>query len=214
MHLEEIFDFTLTQGHWIIALYIMWPMFLQSLNLIQPMVKEIHYQENTLFDLDPMHGQEGQGHTKCCPVTSTSCDICTSKVWCCYISWLRRCIYKKYIIWVCITKCTQYPWHHVSDLCTSKVWYCYIPRLRRRIYKKIHYRWVKVTRNAAQCPLHHVTYATTEFAVTTSKGLGGDAFTRKINIWPLPWHWGQGHMRCCPVPSTSCDLFSYKVWSC
>ena len=29
--------------------------------------------------------------------------------------------------------------------------------------------WVKVTPNAAQCPLHHVTYAPTEFEVTTSK---------------------------------------------
>ena len=28
-------------------------MYLQSLKLLQPMVKEMHYQENTLFDLDP-----------------------------------------------------------------------------------------------------------------------------------------------------------------
>ena len=42
--------------------------------------------------------------------------------------------------------------------------------------------WVKVTRNVAQCPLHHVTYAPTEFKVTTSKALGGEAFTRKFNI--------------------------------
>ena len=41
---------------------------------------------------------------------------------------------------------------------------------------------VKVKLNDAQCPLHHVTYAHTEFEVTTSKGLGGDAFTRKFNI--------------------------------
>ena len=32
--------------------------------------------------------------------------------------------------------------------------------------------------NVAQCPLHHVTYAPTEFEVTTSKALGGEAFTR------------------------------------
>ena len=31
---------------------------------------------------------------------------------------------------------------------------------------------VKVTRNVAQCSLHHVTYAPTEFLVTTSKCLG------------------------------------------
>ena len=40
----------------------------------------------------------------------------------------------------------------------------------------------KVTRDVAQYPLHHVTYAPTEFEVTTSKGLGGDAFIRKFNI--------------------------------
>ena len=37
---------------------------------------------------------------------------------------------------------------------------------------------VKVTLNVAQCPLHHVTYAPTEFEVATSKALGGEAFTR------------------------------------
>ena len=31
---------------------------------------------------------------------------------------------------------------------------------------------VKVRQNVAQCPLHHVTYAHTEFKVTMSKGLG------------------------------------------
>ena len=37
--------------------------------------------------------------------------------------------------------------------------------------------WVKVTRNVAHCPLHHETYAPTEFEVTMSKGLGGEVFT-------------------------------------
>ena len=41
---------------------------------------------------------------------------------------------------------------------------------------------VKVTQNVAQCPLHHVTYAPTEFEITSSKALGGEAFTRKFNI--------------------------------
>ena len=41
---------------------------------------------------------------------------------------------------------------------------------------------IEVIQNAAQCPPHHVTYEPTEFEVTciTSKGLGGEAFTRKI----------------------------------
>ena len=39
---------------------------------------------------------------------------------------------------------------------------------------------VKVTRNVAQYPLHHVTYSTTKFEVATSNGLGGDTFTRSV----------------------------------
>ena len=43
-------------------------------------------------------------------------------------------------------------------------------------------RQVKVIQNVAQCPLHHVTYAPTEFELTMSKALGGEASTRKFNI--------------------------------
>ena len=39
---------------------------------------------------------------------------------------------------------------------------------------------VKVTRNIAQYTRHRVPYVPTEFEVTTLKGLGGDAFTRKL----------------------------------
>ena len=39
--------------------------------------------------------------------------------------------------------------------------------------------------NVAQCPLHHVTYAPTEFEVTTSKALGREAFTRNSIQYPL-----------------------------
>ena len=41
---------------------------------------------------------------------------------------------------------------------------------------------VKVTRNIAHYPLHHVTYSATTFKVSSSKDLGGDAFTRKLNL--------------------------------
>ena len=103
------------------------------------------------------------------------------------------------------------------DLCTYRVWSYYAKSFRRRsIYKKIQYLTfdldlgVKVTQNVAQYPLHHVTYQATKFEVARSNRLGGDTFTRKYIIWS----WGQGHTKCCPVPSTLCDLFSYKVWSC
>ena len=39
---------------------------------------------------------------------------------------------------------------------------------------------VKVTRNVAQYPLHHVTYLDTKFKLALSNGLGGDTFTRNV----------------------------------
>ena len=241
MHLQEIFE--LIRITWSFALYIMSPMYLQSLKLLQsmvkgthlkgntlfdkgprpheilpmypryhvtyalllrPMVKEkIHIHENTLFDLDHVviiwPWTWGQCHTKCCPAPSTSCDLCTYRVW--------------------------------SNL---------VQRFRRRcIYKNIHY----LTRNVAQYPLHHMTYSAAKSEFATSNILGGDRFTRKCIIWPLTFTlesmsheklpstlhimWpiqqqsvkllrltGQCHTKCFPVPSTSCDLFSYKVCSC
>ena len=70
---------------------------------------------------------------------------------------------------------------------------------------------VKVTPNVVQCPPNHMTFAPAKFEIVTSNSLGEDAFTRKYIIW----HWpsGQGHIRCCPVPSKSCDLCTYRVWS-
>ena len=59
--------------------------------------------------------------------------------------------------------------------------------------------WVKVTQNASQCPLHHVTNAPTEFEVTMSKALGGEAFTRKFNIWPLTLTLGQENVAQYPL---------------
>ena len=58
--------------------------------------------------------------------------------------------------------------------------------MRRFNYKKIQYLTfdldlgVKVTRNVAQYPLHHVTFSPTKFEVATSNGLGGDTFTRNV----------------------------------
>ena len=49
--------------------------------------------------------------------------------------------------------------------------------------------------------LPSVTFSATKFEVTTSKGLGGDAFTGKIQYLTFDLD----------LPSTSCDLFSYKV---
>ena len=50
------------------------------------------------------------------------------------------------------------------------------------------------TRNVAQYPLHHMTYASAKFEVAMSNGWGGNAFTRKN--W---FDQGQGHMKHCPL---------------
>ena len=173
MHLQEIFDL----NTWSIVLYIMWPMYLQSFKLLPLMVKVMHFTRKYII-WSWLKGQGGQGYTKCCPLPSTSCDLCTYRVWSYYLKWLRR----------------------------------------RCFYKRIHYLTfdlrVKVTQNVNQYPLHHVTYSATKFEVATSKGLGGDAFTRKYIIWPLKLTLGSRSHKCCQVPSTSCDLFGYKVWRC
>ena len=46
----------------------------------------------------------------------------------------------------------------------------------------VHQQKKYIIQNVAQCPPHPVTFAPTEFEVTTSKALGGEAFTRKFNI--------------------------------
>ena len=176
-------------------------------------------------------------NTKHCPVSSISYDLCTCKVWSCYVQQFRKKCFFTINIWFDLDPRSKSheAWPSTScDLCTCKVWSCYGQWLRWCICKKIHYltlrrsrshetlpstlniMWplhqqnlmllhpmvkeemhlqentlfdldlgVKVTWNVAQCPLHHVSYAPTEFEVTTSKGLGGDAFTRKFIIWPL-----------------------------
>ena len=97
------------------------------------------------------------------------------------------------------------------NLYTCNVWPCYVEKFRWRcIHKKIHYLTlnldlcVKITRNVTQYPLHYVTYAPTQFEVATSKCLGGNSFTGKYIIRPLALT---------SLPSTSLDLFNYKVWS-
>ena len=109
------------------------------------------------------------GHTKCCPVPSTSYDKCTCKDWSYYIEWFRRCT-----------------------------------------YKNVHYLTLTlITQNVAQYPPHHVTCM---YLQSLAQGFMRICITRKYIIWP--WPWCQGHTKCGPVPSTSCDLWTYKVWSC
>ena len=184
--------------------------------------KKIHYMTLTQYVLDL-----SQGHTKCSSVPSTSCDLCTCIVWSCYVERFgRRCIYKKihYVtfdldIGVKVTQnVAQNSLHHVTyaaikfEVATSN-------GLGWNAFTRKFIIWsfdlelgVKVTQNVAQYTLHHVIYAATPFEVATSNGLGGDTLTSKYILWPCPC--GQGHKKCCPVPSTPCDLCSCKCLSC
>ena len=93
--------------------------------------KKVHY---FTFDLD----LNSRTNTKRCPVSSTSYDLCTCKVWSCHVQWFRRkCIYKKYLIW--LSRSHEALPSTSCALCTCKVWSCYGQWLRRCIYKKIHY---------------------------------------------------------------------------
>ena len=51
---------------------------------------------------------------------------------------------------------------------------------------------VKVTQSFAQFPLHYVCYAPGKFAVVSSSGLGGDAFTRNVNEGLMNGQTGDG----------------------
>ena len=145
----------------------------------------VHFRKSPLYYLWPLPW--GQGYTKCCPVPSTSHDLCTCKIWSCYVQlFRRRCIYKNDIIWPLTLSLGLRSYEVLFstlkastsfDLYTWNVWRCHVEGLRRIcFYKKILYltfepdRRVKVTENFVQYPLHHVTYAPVKFEVNTSNG--------------------------------------------
>ena len=67
------------------TLYIMWPMHMQRLKLLHPSLGGDAFTRKHIFGLDP--------------VPSTSCDLCTYKVWSCCIQCFRDAFTRKYIIW-------------------------------------------------------------------------------------------------------------------
>ena len=110
-------------------------MYLQSLKLLRPMVKEKMLYKNTLFDID---------------------------------------------LGVKVTQnVAQYPRHHVTLVHQQS-----LILLHPTVKEKMHLQknTLYKIRNVSQCPPHPVTFAPTKFEVTTSKALGGEAFTRKFNI--------------------------------
>ena len=123
---------------------------------------------------------------------STSCDLCSCKVWSSYVQQFRgRCIYMK-IHYLTLT--LRSGSHKMLPSTLYIMWPIQIQSLKlvclttyeEIIYNKIHYLpFVKFTRNVAHFPLHHVIYSGTKFQAAISNGLRGDTFTRKYIIWPL-----------------------------
>ena len=230
IHLQEIFDLTLTQEIFDLTLT---PRLRSHKPLPSTSCDLCTCKVWSCYDQRPIRritkkknwpwpqGQGGEGHIKCYPVSSTSCDLCTSKVWCCYIPWLRkRCIYKIIHYLTLILGSRSYKmspstldimWHmHQQSLILLHPMVKENMHLQENTLFDIDLRF-KVTRNVAQCPLHHVTYASTEFEVTTSKALGGEAFTRKFNIWPLPLTLGSRSQE--KLPSTIYIMWPIQLQS-
>ena len=115
---------------------------------------------------------------KCCLVPSTSCDLCTGKIWrCCFQKLMRRCVYKK-IHYLTLTVGSRS--HKTSPSTLDIMWPMHRQNLKLllpKVYEEMHLQ---------------------------KKTL--------FDLWP--WPWGQGDMKCHPVPSSSCDLCIYKVWGC
>ena len=141
---------------------------MHRLKLLRPTVwEEIHLQENSLYDLWPL----GQGHAKYNSVPSTSCNLCSYKVW--------SSLIRKYNIW---------PWVKVT---ISVAQYLYIMwPMQLHSLKLLRLKGIKETKHLLEntlfdlwdhtkcCPLNYVTYAVTKFEVARSNGLGGTTFTR------------------------------------
>ena len=126
---------------------------------------------------------------------STSCDLCTYRVWSYYVKSLRtRRIYKKiqYLTFDKVTQnVAQYPLHHVTYPAT-KFEVARSNHLGGDTFTRKYIIWsltlTSGSRSHKMLPSTlyiYVTFSATKFEVATSKDLGGDAFTRKFNIWPL-----------------------------
>ena len=146
------------------------------------------FTRNFWFFLDPRSHET---------LLSTSCDLCTCTVWKCYIQWLRRCITKKIHCLTLTPRSRGSRSHEMLPSTLEIMWPMYqqsLMLLHPMVKVEVHLQentlfdldlWVKIIQSVAQCPLHHVTYTQKEFEITTLKGLGGEAFTRQFNIWPL-----------------------------
>ena len=115
------------------------------------------------------------GRTRHCPVPSTSCDLCTCKIWSCYFHWFRR---------RCIVT---------------------------RIYIILPWSWGQG--HTKHCPVLYIMWPIRLQSLKLLCAMAEKEMHLQENTFYDPWPSGQSHMKQCPVPSTSCDLCTYKVWA-
>ena len=120
---------------------------------------------NIWFDLDP----RSRSHEA---LPSTSCDLCTCKVWSCYGQWFKEMHYQENTFDL-DPRSRGSRSHKMLPSTLNFMWPMYqqsLMKLHPMVKEKMHLQYntlfdlnlqVKVTRNVAQCPLHHVTYAPT-----------------------------------------------------
>ena len=114
------------------TIHIMWPMQLRTLKLLCPMVKEKVFTRKYII----WPWLQGQGHMKCCLVPSTSCDLCTCKIWSCYFKKFMRCVYKKiHYLTFDLGLGVKVTWNVVSTLYIMwsmhvQGWNCYVQSLQ------------------------------------------------------------------------------------
>ena len=169
---------------WRIVLYIMWHMYLQSVKVLLPMAMKTHYQENTLFGLDP-RSRESMSHE----MLPSTLDI----MWPMHQQSLMLLHYmvkeKMHLqentlfeieLGVKVTRnIPQYPRHHVS-YAPAQFDYCNIPRLMRRcIYKKIHWLTLTIGSRSREM-LPSALYVMWPMHLQSLKCLGGDTFTKNV----------------------------------
>ena len=144
---------------------------------------------------------------KCCPVSSTSCDLCTCKIWSWYVQWFRSryiYMYKKNSTWAWHRDQAQYLLHHLT-YAPAKFEDITSNHLQENTFFSLDLG------PKAHGMLPNILYIMwpmqLQFEATMHNGLG-DEFTNKyIGSLILTL----GHTKCCGVPSTSCDLFRCYV---
>ena len=187
----------------------------------------MHLQQDILFDLwhwPFSFGSRAQKMFCSTNIPPTSCDLCNCKVWSCYVQRSRRCIYKKihyltFALGVEVTQnVAQYPLHHVN----------YAPAgfevamsngsggdafKRKYIVWTLSLNFGSTSQKMFPSTLYTpVTYVIAKFEVAMSK-VKEEMHLQANTLFDL-CPWGKVTKKSCSVPSTSCDLCTWKVYSC